>query len=409
MIGAPQALKQGFAALDVVHRAPASRFSRSTTSAMVEPPSTARAACGGLGEDRLGAGAERAVEQLDDLEHGDLRGLAGERVAALHAALGAQDAGAAQHGEELLEELDRDVAAARQLADRDRAVAAGAASSARARSAYGDLVVIESMRAAPVDPMASASRSRMRSRFGPPLSLMALIFFLSAQPDLNAGLGDVDTIVRKLVHMAEYGAAVVPVVARARLRAAPASPRRSRCLRGHRRVHQTFVEGRTAAARRADRRGRHRDRVALAPAIGGRRPEPVVLSAEAGDVTVATTPAPRTRTGNAPPWAANSARRAGSSRRTRPLGHAHVVRGVPEPPHDAVLALDPLVVVGGGALQRAVEQPLLAPPDVDRDGRPPRAAATSALPSAHASSLLNDVNCSSSSWAGAPGSRASAI
>ena len=53
-------------------------------------------------------------------------GLAGERVAALDAALGAQDARAAQHREELLEELDRDVAAAGELADRDRAGAADA-------------------------------------------------------------------------------------------------------------------------------------------------------------------------------------------------------------------------------------------------------------------------------------------
>ena len=32
---------------------------------------------------------------------------------------------------------------------------------------------------------------RSVSRFAPPLLLMALIFFLSAQPDLNSGLGDV--------------------------------------------------------------------------------------------------------------------------------------------------------------------------------------------------------------------------
>ena len=48
---------------------------------------------------------------------------AGEGVAALDAALGAQQAGAAQDREELLEELDRDVAAAGELGDRDRAVA----------------------------------------------------------------------------------------------------------------------------------------------------------------------------------------------------------------------------------------------------------------------------------------------
>jgi VanZ family protein len=42
-------------------------------------------------------------------------------------------------------------------------------------------------------------------RFGPPLLLMGLIFFLSAQPDLNSGLGDWDTFLRKGAHMAEYG------------------------------------------------------------------------------------------------------------------------------------------------------------------------------------------------------------
>ena len=90
---------------------------------------------GGVGEDRLGAGAELAVEQLDDLEDGDLGGLAGEGVAALDPALGAQDARPAQDGEELLEELDRDVAAAGQLADRDGAGVAERASSVRARRA----------------------------------------------------------------------------------------------------------------------------------------------------------------------------------------------------------------------------------------------------------------------------------
>ena len=42
-------------------------------------------------------------------------------------------------------------------------------------------------------------------RFLPPLLLMAVIFFLSAQPDLNSGLGIVDTIGRKLIHAATYG------------------------------------------------------------------------------------------------------------------------------------------------------------------------------------------------------------
>jgi VanZ family protein len=34
---------------------------------------------------------------------------------------------------------------------------------------------------------------------------MAVIFVFSAQPDLNSGLGLIDTIGRKLIHAAEYG------------------------------------------------------------------------------------------------------------------------------------------------------------------------------------------------------------
>ena len=37
-----------------------------------------------------------------------------------------------------------------------------------------------------------------------PLALMGLIFFLSAQPDLDTGLGAWDTIARKLAHAAIY-------------------------------------------------------------------------------------------------------------------------------------------------------------------------------------------------------------
>ena len=37
-----------------------------------------------------------------------------------------------------------------------------------------------------------------------PLVLMAVIFVFSAQPDLNSGLGTLDTIGRKLLHFAQY-------------------------------------------------------------------------------------------------------------------------------------------------------------------------------------------------------------
>src|SRR3954453_21632787 len=54
----------------------------------------------------------------------------------------------------------------------------------------------------PVSPMLD---SRLTTTWLPPLALMALIFFLSAQPDLNSGLGTVDLVGRKIVHATEYG------------------------------------------------------------------------------------------------------------------------------------------------------------------------------------------------------------
>ena len=38
----------------------------------------------------------------------------------------------------------------------------------------------------------------------PPLLMMAVIFYLSAQPNLDSGLGTIDTVGRKLVHFGEY-------------------------------------------------------------------------------------------------------------------------------------------------------------------------------------------------------------
>jgi len=45
----------------------------------------------------------------------------------------------------------------------------------------------------------------LAARFGPPLALMGLIYFLSAQPHLTTGLGVWDFILRKGAHMTEYG------------------------------------------------------------------------------------------------------------------------------------------------------------------------------------------------------------
>ena len=43
------------------------------------------------------------------------------------------------------------------------------------------------------------------SRFAPPLALMGVIFGLSATPDLNSGLGTIDLVGRKAIHMSEFG------------------------------------------------------------------------------------------------------------------------------------------------------------------------------------------------------------
>jgi VanZ family protein len=85
--------------------------------------------------------------------------------------------------------------------------------------------------------------------WGPPVALMAVIFALSAQPDLNSGLGTVDTILRKLAHMAEYGLLVFlwwralrgPLAERWAIAAAVAI---SLVYAGTDELHQSFVEGR---------------------------------------------------------------------------------------------------------------------------------------------------------------------
>jgi VanZ family protein len=79
---------------------------------------------------------------------------------------------------------------------------------------------------------------------------MALIFFLSAQPDLSSGLGTLDLILRKLVHMLEY--ALLCFLWWRALRTTRAGRRQAALLAFALSVgyaatdeyHQTFVEGR---------------------------------------------------------------------------------------------------------------------------------------------------------------------
>ncbi len=50
----------------------------------------------------------------------------------------------------------------------------------------------------------SARAGPFASLWIPPLTLMGLIFLLSAQPNLSSGLGLIDLVARKLVHFGEF-------------------------------------------------------------------------------------------------------------------------------------------------------------------------------------------------------------
>jgi VanZ family protein len=88
---------------------------------------------------------------------------------------------------------------------------------------------------------------RSATRLAPPLALMALIFALSAQPDLNSGLGTWDTILRKCAHMAEFG--LLWILWWRALgygsRAIPAVIAIGYAITDE--VHQTFVDGRVGS------------------------------------------------------------------------------------------------------------------------------------------------------------------
>jgi VanZ family protein len=94
---------------------------------------------------------------------------------------------------------------------------------------------------------------RRASLWLPPLLLMGVIFFLSAQPDLDSGLGTIDRVARKLAHLVEYAllcflwwrafsARVAPG------RAALAAFVISALYAVSDEYHQSFVEGRSASA-----------------------------------------------------------------------------------------------------------------------------------------------------------------
>jgi VanZ family protein len=83
------------------------------------------------------------------------------------------------------------------------------------------------------------------SRFLPPLALMGVIFFLSAQPDLGTGLGGWDTILRKAAHMTEFG--LLWWLWRRALRSGVAAAAITIAYAASDELHQHFVAGRHGA------------------------------------------------------------------------------------------------------------------------------------------------------------------
>ena len=85
----------------------------------------------------------------------------------------------------------------------------------------------------------------MIGRYAPPLALMALIWFLSAQPDLKSSFdSDLDLVLRKLAHMTEFGLLLVLWWRAAGPRAAVVITLAWAAVDEW---HQTWVEGRNGA------------------------------------------------------------------------------------------------------------------------------------------------------------------
>ena len=83
------------------------------------------------------------------------------------------------------------------------------------------------------------------SRFLPPLALMALIFALSAQPNLRTDLGVWDLVLRKLAHMTEFG--LLWALWMRALRRPVASTAITLAYAATDELHQSFVAGRHAS------------------------------------------------------------------------------------------------------------------------------------------------------------------
>ena len=85
---------------------------------------------------------------------------------------------------------------------------------------------------------------RRVSRYAPALAVMALIFGLSAQPDLSSGLGTWDTLLRKLAHVTIYAILWLTVARATRWRRPVLTTVIALLYAVSDEVHQSFVAGR---------------------------------------------------------------------------------------------------------------------------------------------------------------------
>jgi hypothetical protein len=82
------------------------------------------------------------------------------------------------------------------------------------------------------------------SRYAPPLAVMALIFALSATPDLSSGLGLWDLVLRKLAHITIYAVLWLALARATDWRRPLATTVVALLYAVSDEIHQSFVEGR---------------------------------------------------------------------------------------------------------------------------------------------------------------------
>jgi hypothetical protein len=81
-------------------------------------------------------------------------------------------------------------------------------------------------------------------RYAPPVAVMALIFALSATPDLSSGLGAWDLVLRKIAHVTIFAVLWLTLARATEWRRPVAVTVVALLYAGSDELHQTFVDGR---------------------------------------------------------------------------------------------------------------------------------------------------------------------